>query len=64
MNGSINLNGFAAVQAMFRSRSCLYDEDCNYCIDAPLLIPSGSTTKVWGSEKNVFAMPSYEWRDQ
>lgn len=59
---AINLNGYSALFATFQSRHIDFDAACDYCLDAPLIIPSGSTREFRGPGQGSIA--TYEWRDK
>lgn len=60
---TVDLNGESAMRAMFRSRSCEFDTDCNYSIDAPERIPAGSTQFLTETPDWRIATSSSYWRE-
>lgn len=61
---NLNLNAESGLRAMFKSRSCEFDDACFGCIDAPELIPAGSTVHAFRMPGGDLVMKtSSVWRE-
>jgi hypothetical protein len=59
----VNLNGVSAMHAMFKVRSCEFDAACDYCLDAPNLLPSGSTRPLPSPPGLEATISTSYWRE-